>query len=328
MKLATVVQDGKTQLYLESETGLVNIENVAAEIGEIHATGLRDVGAMLSGGSAALQAVRAVCGHVAEVRTPGVPHESVAFAPPVVRSSKIICVGLNYALHAAEGNVTVPLNPLLFAKLPSALTGVGNSVLYPSITTQLDYEGELAVIIGRRATKVSQDDALGYIGGVSIINDISARDLQTEEPQWIRGKSLDTFAPMGPYFASADDVGNIDSLRIQTTVNGEIRQDALCRDMIFKVNQLIAFISEAITLEPGDIIATGTPRGVGLGFTPPRYLQIGDVVEVTITGLGTLRSPIQALSSEDSGFSPLTNAPQESDSREDRAIQGLRTQHN
>jgi 2-keto-4-pentenoate hydratase/2-oxohepta-3-ene-1,7-dioic acid hydratase in catechol pathway len=237
-----------------------------------------------------------VAARIEEVPAEAVPREAVTLAPPVLVPSKIICIGLNYALHAAEGNQELPSVPLLFAKLSNTLVGDGEHVLYPPITSELDYEGELGVVIGRRASSVPEQDAMAYVGGFTIVNDISARDLQMSEPQWIRGKSLDTFAPMGPYFVTVDEIRDVGSLRIRTSVNGEVRQDASCSDMVFGVERLIAFISQAITLEPGDVIATGTPPGVGLGFEPPRYLVPGDVVDVTIEPIGTLHSPIQTRS--------------------------------
>jgi 2-keto-4-pentenoate hydratase/2-oxohepta-3-ene-1,7-dioic acid hydratase in catechol pathway len=272
----------------------VDVTTAAAALGESAALGLIDVGSLLAAGPEALAALRRVAGRIDELLLEAMPREAVRLAPPVLAPSKIVCVGLNYALHAAEGKVALPALPLLFAKLSNTLIGDGEPVIYPPITAQLDYEGELGVIIGRRASSVREADAMAYVGGFTIVNDISARDLQISEPQWIRGKSLDTFAPMGPYVVTPDEVQDVGSLRIRTTVNGEIRQDASCADMVFGVERLIAFISEAITLEPGDVIATGTPPGVGLGFDPPRYLDPGDVVEVTIEPIGTLRSPIQA----------------------------------
>lgn len=294
VKLATVTNGENYRLYLVTDDGLVDLDAAAAALGETAAQNIPDVGALMQGGEDVLDAVRRVSSRLDETGIRPVPRETVVLAPPVVAPSKIVCIGLNYALHAEEGKKAVPPQPLLFAKLPSTLIGDGAPVLYPSITQQLDYEGELAVVIGRSASGVEERDALDYVGGFTIFNDISARDLQNSEPQWIRGKSLDTFAPLGPYFVTRDEIDDIASLRIQTLVNGEVRQDASCGDMMNTVPRLIAFITQAITLQPGDMIATGTPHGVGLGFNPPKYLKPGDLVEITISRIGTLRSPIEA----------------------------------
>jgi 2-keto-4-pentenoate hydratase/2-oxohepta-3-ene-1,7-dioic acid hydratase in catechol pathway len=220
--------------------------------------------------------------------TANVPAAGARYAPPVLRPSKIVCVGLNYADHIAESGVAKPEQIVLFAKFPSCLIGHGEPIVYPRITSELDYEGELAVVIGRQARDVPVERALDYVGGYTIVNDVSARDLQASEPQWIRGKALDTFAPLGPVVLDAAGAPPVSQMRIQTRVNGEIRQDASCAQMITGVPELIAHISAGITLEPGDIIATGTPSGVGLGMTPPGYVVAGDKISIEITGIGEL----------------------------------------
>jgi 2-keto-4-pentenoate hydratase/2-oxohepta-3-ene-1,7-dioic acid hydratase in catechol pathway len=212
----------------------------------------------------------------------------------VRRPSKIICIGLNYRLHAQEGGVPVPTRPILFAKFPNTLIGHRSPIVYPLVTSQLDYEGELAVIVGRQCSNVAADDALRYVGAYTILNDVSARDLQAAEPQWIRAKSLDTFAPVGPFALIPENDFDPATLRIQTMVSGEVRQDSSCSDMVFSVAEIISFVSEAITLEPGDIISTGTPSGVGHGFKPPRYLSPSDVVSIEIEGIGVLTNPVVA----------------------------------
>jgi acylpyruvate hydrolase len=213
---------------------------------------------------------------------------SARFAPPVLRPSKIICVGLNYADHITESRMERPERIVLFAKLSNALIAHGEPIIRPAITSQLDYEGELAVIIGRQATGVAAAEALDYVGGYTIINDVSARDLQSAEPQWIRGKALDTFAPLGPVVLDAAAAPPVGEMTLRTLVNGEVRQDASCAQMITGVPELIAHISAGITLEPGDIIATGTPSGVALGMNPPVYLEPGDKVSIEVPGIGEL----------------------------------------
>ena len=253
-----------------------------------------DVGDLFRAGPPAIDALRSTAERLDGMEPIGTPEDGLTFLPPVVNPGKIICVGLNYRLHAAEGGVAVPTRPILFAKFANTLVGHGAPITYPRVTQELDYEGELAVIIGRRCSRVSVDEALGFVGAYTILNDVSARDLQAAEPQWIRGKSLDTFAPVGPYAVIPDAGFDPASFWIRTTVSGDLRQDSSCADMVFSVAEIIAFISEAITLEPGDIISTGTPPGVGLGFDPPRYLSPGDVVSIEIPGIGVLTNPVVA----------------------------------
>ena len=212
----------------------------------------------------------------------------------ITRPGKIVCVGLNYADHIAESRTGKPGRIVLFAKFPSCLVGHADPIRYPAITTELDYEGELAVVIGREARNVPVDRALDYVGGYTVINDVSARDLQGTEPQWIRGKALDTFAPLGPVLLDAAAAPPVAEMRLRTLVNGEVRQDASCSQMITGVPELIAYISNGVTLEPGDIIATGTPSGVALGMKPPKWLQPGDKVSIEITAIGELVNTVAA----------------------------------
>lgn len=283
--LATVA--GPTGPRLLIRTG-DRLYDVAGDLGS------GDLGDLFRRGPEAVDAVRAIASRLDGSATIAEAEEDLAFLPPVGHPSKIVCVGLNYLLHAQEGGVAVPTKPVLFAKFPNTLIGHGAPIVYPRVTTQLDYEGELAVIIGRRASGVAVADALGYVGAYTILDDVSARDLQAGEPQWIRGKSLDTFAPIGPYAVIPDDGFDPATFWIRTTVSGELRQDSSCSDMVFSVAEIISFVSEAITLEPGDIISTGTPPGVGLGFDPPRYLSPGDTVSIEIEGIGALSNQVVA----------------------------------
>lgn len=211
---------------------------------------------------------------------------------PVRCPNAIVCVGRNYLEHIREGDSPVPPYPILFSKFANTLTGSGAGVAYPSITTMLDYEGEVAAVIGRTASKVPAADALDYVAGYTIMNDISARDLQEQDLQWIRGKSLDGFGPLGPVFITRDSVADHTLLRIETRVNGEVRQDDTLASMMWGLPDLIEFITAGITLQPGDVIATGTPSGTGAGFRPPKYLQPGDKVEVAVAGIGVLTTTI------------------------------------
>jgi 2-keto-4-pentenoate hydratase/2-oxohepta-3-ene-1,7-dioic acid hydratase in catechol pathway len=209
-----------------------------------------------------------------------------------VSPGKIVAVGLNYADHARESAQEIPSVPVLFAKLPSSIVGPDESALVPRITTQLDYEAELGVVIGRRAREIRPAEALGHVFGYTCVNDLSARDLQAADSQWVRGKSLDGSCPVGPWVVTADEIPDPQALRIRCVVNDEVLQDSSTAEMIFGVAELVSFISEGITLEPGDLVLTGTPAGVGFVRNPPRYLQDGDVVNVEIEGVGMLTNQI------------------------------------
>lgn len=214
-----------------------------------------------------------------------------------LRPRQIIAIGLNYADHAAETGKEPPDHPLVFAKLPSSVIGDGDPIQFSkSITTEVDWEVELGVIIGRRARHVSKDDAMSYIYGYTVANDVSARDLQNRiDLQWTRAKSLDTFCPLGPVVVTAEDVPDPHNLSLKTKINDEVVQDGKTDQLIFDVPTLISYLSENFTLEAGDIILTGTPPGVGAGMNPPRYLQDGDVVTVSIDGIGELTNPVKVV---------------------------------
>ena len=218
--------------------------------------------------------------------------EATLAAP--LRPGKLIGIGLNFRDHAAESGKPVPQMPLLFAKMPTAVTGPAGPVVLPSYTTEPYFEGELAVVIGRACRDVPSEDAVEHVFGYAVMNDVSARDRQREEPQWVRAKGADTFAPWGPWITTADEVPDPQGLRIRTWVSGELMQDGTTADMVFSVAELIAFISGSFTLEPGDVITTGTPAGVGVARTPPRFLRPGDVVRVAIEGLGAIEHPVVA----------------------------------
>ncbi|MEO7007491.1 MAG: fumarylacetoacetate hydrolase family protein [Terrimesophilobacter sp.] len=221
----------------------------------------------------------------------GVEVPQDAFECPVVRPSKMLAVGLNYASHARETGLTVPERPLIFAKYPNSLTGPFADVeIGPRVTEQADYEVELAVIIGRAAKGVSEEDALDYVFGYAVANDVSARDWQRSDGQFSRSKSADTFCPIGPWITTADEFDGPGGFELESIVNGEPRQSGATTDMIFSTAEIISYLSATITLNPGDVILTGTPPGVGLGFTPPRFLQQGDVVTCSISGLGSIRN--------------------------------------
>jgi 2-keto-4-pentenoate hydratase/2-oxohepta-3-ene-1,7-dioic acid hydratase in catechol pathway len=211
----------------------------------------------------------------------------------IATPQKIVCVGLNYRDHAEEQGVDLPQRPLLFAKWPNTLIGPGEPIRIPAISENVDYEAELGVVIGRRASQVSPDDALGFVEGYVVANDVSGRDLQFSDGQWVRGKSLDTFLPVSD-LVPASVVPDPQALPIRAILNGEVMQDSSTSNMIFGVAEVVSFVSQAITLEPGDLIITGTPAGVGAFRDPPVWLKPGDEIAIEIDGLGRISNPVVA----------------------------------
>jgi len=221
--------------------------------------------------------------------------QDVRLAPPMVRPSKIVCVGLNYAQHAAEAGMTVPKEPVLFFKATSAIVGPNDDVVIPKGSEKTDWEVELAIVMGKKASYVSEADAFNHIAGYVLHNDYSERAFQIEkEGQWCKGKGCDTFAPIGPFIATKDEISDPNNLNLWLKLNGEMVQNSSTNDFIFNVQEVVSYISQYMTLLPGDIISTGTPFGVGLGFNPPKYMKPGDVVELGIEGLGSSRQVAKA----------------------------------
>ena len=218
----------------------------------------------------------------------------VRLGPPLSRPSKIICLGKNYAEHAREGGFDQPDKPLLFCKAPNTLNGPYDPIVLPRSCGQIDWEVELALVIGKTGKRIKKEDAFEYIAGVTILNDVSGREAQFSDSQWFRGKSFDTFAPMGPAIVTLDEVGDLRDLRLTARVNGEVMQDGHSADMIFDIPSLLEFISADITLIPGDVISTGTPSGVGIFRDPPILLKSGDVVECRIDKIGSISNPVRA----------------------------------
>ena len=257
---------------------------------------------LIQQGEPALQRIRTI---VEKAKTdgdcPSMPLSSVKITAPIGRPPKnIFCIGKNYAEHALEFDktknveVAVPKHPVVFTKAATTIIGHQDNICaHADVTSELDYEVELAVVIGKQGSKIAPEDALDYVFGYTIINDVTARDLQKKHLQWFLGKSLDTSAPMGPYLVHKSVMPYPDRLAISCKVNGELRQKANTKDMVFSIPLLIATISAGITLEPGDIIATGTPAGVGAGFVPPKFLRSGDELELEIEGIGILRNRVQ-----------------------------------
>lgn len=213
---------------------------------------------------------------------------------PVSKPSKVVCIGLNYAKHARETNAQIPKEPILFFKATTSVSGPNDDIVIPKNSVKTDWEVELAVVIGKRASYVEEDDAMDYVAGYCLHNDVSEREFQIERGgQWVKGKSCDTFAPLGPWLATKDEIANVHKLRLWLTVNGKKMQDGNTDDLIFNIPHLVSYISQFMTLLPGDIISTGTPHGVALGMNPPVYLKEGDVVELGIDGLGTQKQKMR-----------------------------------
>ncbi|MEO3858820.1 fumarylacetoacetate hydrolase family protein [Acrocarpospora sp. B8E8] len=220
------------------------------------------------------------------------PLSELRLAPPVPDPDKILCIGLNYRDHAEEAGLALPSEPMVFAKFRNCLIGAEDEVVLPDESERVDYEAELAVVIGRRGRAITEERALDHIAGVTVFNDVTARNLQLATSQWTLGKSVDTFGPCGPYLVTLDEIPDLSDLRLRTLVNGRVVQDGSTSQMVFTVPQLVAYVSQAMTLEPGDIIATGTPAGVGFKRTPPILLHHGDLVEVEIDSIGRLSNRV------------------------------------
>jgi acylpyruvate hydrolase len=289
MRLCNFLSDGTLRPAVLSDPG--TLIDLAAADPALAA----DPRALLSGDRIARLA--AVVAQAPE--TARVPLAGVTLAAPVPRPEKIIFIGLNYRDHAEETGEPLPSRPTVFAKFPNALTGPYAPIVIPEASSAVDYEAELGVVIGRRARAVPEAEALSAVGGYLAFNDVSARDVQHWSSQWTLGKTFDSFAPAGPFLVTADEVPDPQKLAIETRVNGVTRQHSSTANMIFTVARLIAILSSVMTLEPGDIIATGTPGGIGAAQDPPRFLADGDVVEVDIEGIGCLRNPVVAASRQE-----------------------------
>ncbi len=221
--------------------------------------------------------------------------KEIRLGSPVARPSKIICIGLNYADHAKETKANIPTEPIIFFKSTTALSGSYDDIIIPKNSKKTDWEVELAVVISKKVSYVDESEALNYVAGYCLHNDLSEREFQLERNgQWVKGKSCDTFAPLGPFLATKDEIKDVDNLRLWLTVNGQTMQDGNTSDLIFKIPFLISYISQFMTLLPGDVISTGTPAGVGLGMNPQVYLKDGDVVELGIDGLGSSKQNVRA----------------------------------
>jgi len=258
----------------------------------IRGAGFDSVASVISGGAEALDRVARWLQRPPISELPDMAQ--VTLLAPIPRPPKIICIGLNYRDHAAEGKMTIPELPTVFSKFPTAVTGPGHPIVLPKTSTKPDYEAEFAVVIGKRGRHIPEEQWREYVFGYTIFNDVSARDFQMATSQWMIGKTFDTFAPLGPSVVTADEVADPHNLAISLTLNGELMQNSNTGKMIFRMPRLIAFLSSVFTLEPGDVIATGTPAGVGFARKPPRWLRPGDEVTVRVEGLGELTNPVVA----------------------------------
>ncbi len=297
MKLLSYRYEGQEGIGVVVGDRVLNLSSGLSLIGKT-GTLASDMVSLLEAGEEAMNTARAIASAFEQViaQDPqeaeklSIPLEQIQYLPPVTRPQKILAIGANYRAHCAESGMPIPTKPIVFVKVSSALIAHGDDIVYPPITQELDYEGELAVVIGKRARNVTQEEAMQVVAGYTIMNDVSARDLQRTEGQWTRAKGCDTFAPCGPWLVTRDEIPDPHSLSIETRVNGEIRQQASTADMIFPIPALIAHIAAGITLLPGDIITTGTPAGVGVYRQPKGLLQPGDEVRIRIEGVGELRN--------------------------------------
>ncbi|OEH91666.1 fumarylacetoacetate hydrolase family protein [Bacillus solimangrovi] len=301
MRFVTAKKGERVFVGIMDEEGkmVLNLQSAAELLGK-HASYLSDFLRCLDRGDSFLKEVEEILLLVKNTTVGNVYEDitKVEILAPIPRPRKnIFCVGKNYAAHAIEmgSEADIPKAPMLFSKAPTSVTGPDSVILNHShVTSELDYEGELAVVIGKTGNRISEENAMEYVFGYTIINDITARDLQTKHKQFLLGKSMDTSCPMGPTIVHKSLVQDPHQLKIETKVNGEVRQSATTEQFIFNIPNLISTISQATTLEAGDIIATGTPAGVGKGFQPPKYLNPNDVIEIEIEQLGILRNYIEA----------------------------------
>ncbi|WP_276358209.1 fumarylacetoacetate hydrolase family protein [Cohnella caldifontis] len=291
MKLLTFLQDGEYRLGVKTEQGVVDVtkaRSMEASWENIPAT----LSGVIAAGAPALKSLRDRMAS-ADLSVYTLDEDRLTFGPCLPNPGKIICVGLNYRKHAEETGADVPEYPILFNKFHNAVSAHGADVPLPKhASTKVDYEAELAIVIGKRTQDVSREQALDNVFGYCNANDLSARDLQVRTSQWLLGKSLDAFMPIGPYLVTADEIENPNALNIRCLVNGELRQNSNTSDMIFHCDEIISYLSKYMTLEPGDIILTGTPEGVVLGYPEAEqvYLKDGDTVTVEIEKLGVLRN--------------------------------------
>ncbi len=282
MKLATFTHDGSTRIGVVDGDEVVDLAAAAPDLP-------REMVGFLEAGPEALAAAQA-----AVARGPSLALAELRLEAPIARPPKFLAVGLNYADHVAEGGMEAPQHPTIFNKQSTCITGPSDPIHVPRVSHVLDYEGELGFVIGRRCRHVSRDDAPDVIAGYLVVDDVTVRDWQLRTPTWTMGKSFDTHGPIGPWIVTSDELRDPHRLQLRTWVNGELRQESNTKQLIFDCFALVEHFSTAFTLEPGDIVATGTPAGVGITMKPPQLLKAGDVVRVEIDGIGVIENPVIA----------------------------------
>jgi 2-keto-4-pentenoate hydratase/2-oxohepta-3-ene-1,7-dioic acid hydratase in catechol pathway len=280
MKLATFTHEGMTRIGVVKGDEIVDLAAAAPDLP-------REMVGLLELGPEALTAA-----HAALARGPRVPLAEARLEAPIARPPKFLAVGLNYADHVAESGLEPPKHPTIFNKQSTCVTGPSDPIHVPRASHVVDYEGELGFVIGRRCRHVARDDASDVIAGYLVVNDVTVRDWQLRTPTWTMGKSFDTHGPIGPWIVTSDELRDPHQLRLRTWVNGELRQESNTKELIFDCFALVEHFSTAFTLEPGDIVATGTPSGVGIVRKPPQLLRDGDVVRIEIEGIGTIENPV------------------------------------
>ncbi len=280
MKLVTFSHGDHTRIGVVDDAGVVDLSSAAPELPH-------DMLAFLEAGPAAMQTAAA-----AQDGAPRIALSEVRLEAPIARPPKFLAIGLNYADHVAEGGREIPEHPTVFNKQSTCVVGPGEGIHVPRASHVVDYEGELGFVIGRRCRHVSRDDAADVIAGYTVVNDVTVRDWQLRVPTWTMGKSFDTHGPIGPWIVTADELADPHRLDIRTWVNGELRQESNTKELIFDCFNLVEHLSTAFTLEPGDVIATGTPAGVGIAMKPPKLLAAGDRVRIEIDGIGALENPV------------------------------------
>lgn len=293
MKLLTLNKNGQTSLGVQTSKGIIDIEKALTVVpseSEVPTDVMQVIERDASVRENLSSYIDKVLTEINDQSKFLTDESAITFAPVVSRPNKIICVGLNYKKHAEETNAPIPEYPILFNKFNNSLTGHHTDVQIPNVTEKLDYEAELGIVIGNKAKNVSKESALDYVFGYCNVNDLSARDLQLRTPQWLLGKTSDGFCPVGPHVVTSDEVGDPNNLEIKSIVNGEVRQNSNTSDMIFHCDEIVSYISQYMTLEPGDLILTGTPEGVVMGYPPEEqnYLSDGDTVTIEIEKLGKL----------------------------------------
>ncbi len=281
MRLLSFHSADGLRLGIWTDAGIVDVRETARGAGQRAPDSVKDVAA---GGAQALEQLRQVLGSAGVP----IPESEVVYGPALPDPGKIICVGANYRKHAEESGIPIPAHPIYFAKFANSLAGHRTDVAAPAVTAKVDYEVELVAVIGRPAHRVPVADALDHVFGYATGNDLSARDLQMRGPQWTYGKAIDGFAPLGPFVVTADEVPDPQALDLKCWVNSELRQDSNTADMIFSVAELVSDLSQVMTLEPGDVVFTGTPQGVAMGMDPPSWVQQGDEIACEVERLGRL----------------------------------------